>query len=211
VSLAKGNANAATIVAIMGASGSGKTSELRKRLAKRKRRRTIIWSPKEAIDNYAAMFGGQVVTKASEVLALLKAAGSGPVHIVFRPRLDRAIDEAQFGAVCQMAMLARNVTFIADELHTVTRPSWAPDGWRKLVMMGRGYGAEVFGLSQRPASIDKDFLGNVSAVHVRRLAYEADAKAVASALAVPAREVLDLTGYMWIERDMNTGKVTRGS
>ena len=207
----KGNANAATIVAIMGASGSGKTSELRRRLARRKRRRTIIWSPKEDIDDYAALYGGTVVTTAGEALALLKAAGSGPVHIVFKPRLVRAVDEAQFDAVCKMAMLARNVTFIADELHTVTKPSWAPDGWRKLVMMGRGYGAEVFGLSQRPASVDKDFLGNVSVVHVRRLAYEADAKAVAAALAVQPREVLDLTGYMWLERDMNTGKITRGS
>lgn len=206
----KGNANAANITAIMGASGSGKTSELRRRLAKRKRRRTLIWSPKEAIDNYAALYGGQVVNTAGQVLQLLKAAGAGPVHIVFQPRLVRAVDEAQFDAVCKMAMLARNVTFIVDELHTVTRPAWAPDGWRKLVMMGRGYGAEVFGLSQRPASIDKDFLGNVSTVHVRRLSYEADAKACAAALGVPVREVSDLAGYAWLERDMHTGKVTRG-
>lgn len=206
----KGNTNAATIVAIMGASGSGKTSELRRRLGKRKRTRTVIWSPKEAIDNYAGLYGGTVVTTAGEALALLKAAGKGPVHIVFRPRLNRAVDEKQFGALCQMAMLARNVTFIVDELHTVTKPSWAPDGWSQLVMMGRGYGAEVFGLSQRPASMDKDFLGNASAVHVRRLSYEADAKACAAALRVPPREVLDLTGYQWLERDNNTGKVTRG-
>lgn len=206
----KGNTNAATIVAIMGASGSGKTSELRRRLGKRKRTRTVIWSPKEAIDNYAGLYGGTVVTTAGEALALLKAAGKGPVHIVFKPRLNRAVDEKQFGALCQMAMLARNVTFIVDELHTVTKPSWAPDGWSQLVMMGRGYGAEVFGLSQRPASMDKDFLGNASAVHVRRLSYEADAKACAAALRVPPREVLDLTGYQWLERDNNTGKVTRG-
>lgn len=206
----KGNTNAANIVAIMGASGSGKTSELRRRLGKRKRTRTVIWSPKEAIDNYAGLYGGTVVTTAGEALALLKEAGKGPVHIVFKSRLNRAVDEKQFGALCQMAMLARNVTFIVDELHTVTKPSWAPDGWSQLVMMGRGYGAEVFGLSQRPASMDKDFLGNASAVHVRRLSYEADAKACAAALRVPPREVLDLAGYQWLERDNNTGKVTRG-
>ncbi|CAN7304655.1 hypothetical protein [Acidovorax delafieldii] len=206
----KGNTNAATIVAIMGASGSGKTSELRRRLGKRKRTRTVIWSPKEAIDNYAGLYGGTVVTTAGEALALLKAAGKGPVHIVFKPRLNRAVDEKQFGALCQMAMLARNVTFIVDELHTVTKPSWAPDGWSQLVMMGRGYGAEVFGLSQRPASMDKDFLGNASTVHVRRLSYEADAKACAAALRVHPKQVLDLTGYQWLERDNNTGKVTGG-
>lgn len=209
--MTKGNAHAARVVAIMGSTGSGKTSYLRQILAKRKRRRTVIWSPKEDIDNYADMYGGQVVTTAGEALAALKAAGRGPVHVVFKPRLVRAVDEAQFDAVCKMAMLARDVTFIVDELHTVTRPSWAPDGWRKLVMMGRGYGAEVFGLSQRPASVDKDFFGNLSTIHARRLAYAEDAKVVARALAVQPQEVMALTGYQWLERDIQTGKVTRGS
>ena len=209
--MTKGNAHAARVVAIMGSTGSGKTSYLRQVLAKRKRRRTVIWSPKEDIDNYADMYGGQVVTTAGEALAALKAAGRGPVHVVFKPRLVRAVDEAQFDAVCKMAMLARDVTFIVDELHTVTRPSWAPDGWRKLVMMGRGYGAEVFGLSQRPASVDKDFFGNLSTIHARRLAYAEDAKVVARALAVQPQEVMALTGYQWLERDIQTGKVTRGS
>lgn len=205
-----GNANAARVIAIMGSTGSGKTSYLRQVLAKRKRRRTIVWSPKEDIDGYAALFGGAVVTTAGEALALLKAAGKGPVHIVFKPRLVRAVDEAQFDAVCKMAMLARNITFIVDELHTVTRPSWAPDGWRKLVMMGRGYGTEVFGLSQRPASVDKDFFGNLSTMHARRMAYAEDAKVVARALSVKPEEVQALTGYQWIERDIQTGKTTRG-
>lgn len=209
--MSKGNGNAAKVVAIMGSTGSGKTSYLRQVLAKRKRRRTVIWSPKEDIDNYAAMYGGQVVTTAGEALAALKAAGRGPVHVVFKPRLVRAVDEAQFDAVCKIAMLARDVTFIVDELHTVTRPSWAPDGWRKLVMMGRGYGAEVFGLSQRPASVDKDFFGNLSTIHARRLAYAEDAKVVARALTVQPQEVMALTGYQWLERDIQTGKVTRGA
>lgn len=205
-----GNANTAKVIAIMGSTGSGKTSYLRQVLAKRKRRRTIVWSPKEDIDQYSGLFGGAVVTTAGEALALLKAAGKGPVHIVFKPRLVRSVDEAQFDAVCKMAMLARNITFIVDELHTVTRPSWAPDGWRKLVMMGRGYGAEVFGLSQRPASVDKDFFGNLSTMHARRMAYADDAKVVARALSVQPAEVMALNGYQWLERDMLTGKVTRG-
>lgn len=208
--MSTGNGNAARVIAIMGSTGSGKTSYLRQVLAKRKRRRTIVWSPKEDIDGYAGLFGGAVVTTAGEALALLKAAGKGPVHIVFKPRLVRAVDEAQFDAVCKMAMLARNITFIVDELHTVTRPSWAPDGWRKLVMMGRGYGTEVFGLSQRPASVDKDFFGNLSTMHARRMAYAEDAKVVARALSVKPEEVQALTGFKWIERDIQTGKTTRG-
>ena len=206
-----GNSNSAKVTAIMGATGCGKTTTLRALLAKPKRKRTIIWSPKEPIDNYAALYAGSVVVNsASEVLRLVKAAGKGEFHLVFRPRLNREVDQAQFGAVCKIAMAARNVTMVVDELHTVTRPSWAPDGWSELIMMGRGYGCEVFGLSQRPASIDKDFLSNASMVHTGRLAFADDAKAVAKSLTVPWTDVMGLTGFQWIRRDILAGKVTRG-
>ena len=206
-----GNSTSAKVTAIMGATGCGKTTTLRALLAKPKRKRTIIWSPKEPIDNYAALYAGSVVVNsASEVLRLVKAAGKGEFHLVFRPRLNREVDQAQFGAVCKIAMAARNVTMVVDELHTVTRPSWAPDGWSELIMMGRGYGCEVFGLSQRPASIDKDFLSNASMVHTGRLAFADDAKAVAKSLTVPWTDVMGLTGFQWIRRDILAGKVTRG-
>ena len=206
-----GNSNGAKVIAIMGSTGCGKSHFLRSMLTKRKRNRTMIWSPKEAIDNYAALYPGSVVvTTAAETLAVVKAAGKGQFHLVFKPRLNRAADAAQFGAFCKIAMLARDVTVIAEELHTMTKPSWAPDGWSELIMMGRGYGAEVFGLSQRPASVDKDFFGNVSMIHCGRMAYDDDAKAVAKALGVKPADVLALTGHQWIERDILTGKVTRG-
>lgn len=205
------NTNAAKVTAIMGATGCGKTTTLRALLAKPKRKRTIVWSPKEPIDNYAALYAGSVVVNsAAEVLRLVKAAGKGEFHLVFRPRLNREVDQAQFGAVCKIAMAARNVTMVVDELHTVTRPSWAPDGWSELIMMGRGYGCEVFGLSQRPASVDKDFLSNASMVQTGRLAFADDAKAVAKSLTVPWSDVMTLSGYQWIRRDILTGKVTRG-
>lgn len=206
-----GNANAARVVAIMGSTGSGKTTTLRSMLAKPKRKRTIIWSPKEPMDRYADLYPGSVVvTKAADVLALAKAAGKGPMHVVFQPRLNRKVDAAQFDAVCRIAMAAGNLTMVVDELHTVTLPSWAPDGWSQLVMMGRAYGCEVFGLSQRPASMDKDFLGNCSMVHTGRLADAADAQAVAKTIGVKREDVLGLSGFSWIRRDMLTGQVTRG-
>lgn len=209
--MATGNGNTAKVVAIMGATGCGKTTYLRKCLAAKARKRTIIWSPKEPIDNYAELFPGSVVLRsAGEVLKVVKAAGKGAFHIVFQPRLNRKVDEGQFNAVCKIAMAARNVCMIADELHTVTKPSWAPDGWSELIMMGRGYGTEVFGLSQRPASMDKDFLGNCSEVWTGRLAYEDDAKTVAKTLRTTPGEILDLTGYKFIHRNTLTGKVTKG-
>lgn len=206
-----GNSNAAKVYAIMGATGCGKTHFLRKMLARPARKRTVIWSPKEAIDNYAALYpGSKVVTTVGGILQGLKAAGKGPVHLVFRPSLNRAKDESAFSAVCKIAMAFGNLTFIVDELHTVTKPSWAPDGWSELVMMGRGYGLEIFGLSQRPASVDKDFFSNLSMIHVGRMNFDDDVKTVARALRVTPDDVANMTGYQWIERDILTGKVTRG-
>jgi len=206
-----GNDNKAKITVLIGASGCGKTTELRRCLARPKRKRTLIWSPKEPIDNYAALYPSSVVVRsAAEVLKAVKLAGKGEFHLVFWPRLSREKDEAQFGIVCKIALAARNVTMVVDEAHTVTRPSWAPDGWSELVMMGRGYGAELFALSQRPASMDKDVISNCSRIRVGRLGFQPDAKAVAVALNVPWGDVMALTGFQYIERDMLTGKVLRG-
>lgn len=206
-----GNAQQAKVEGIFGATGCGKTFELLKRLRKKKRRRTLIWSPKEAIDNYAGFYQGSVkVSTVREVLAIVDAAGTGEFHIVFEPRLNRKLDTEQFDVVCRILKAARDVTVVVDEMHTVTLPTWSPDGWNQLVMMGRGYGVEIFGLSQRPASVDKNFFGNLSRLRVGRVNSEGDVKTLANALCVPADQVRELSGYMWIERDMLTGKTTRG-
>ena len=49
-------------------------------------------------------------------------------------------------------------------------------------MTGRHKGLKVIGASQRPASIDKDFLGNCMAIHIGRLAYAEDVRAVAKGI-----------------------------
>lgn len=206
-----GNQNAAKVYAIMGATGCGKSHYMRQMIARPKRRRTVIWSPKEPIDQYAGLYAGSVVvTTGAELRDVMRAAGRGEVHAVFRPPVNRQAAEKHFDSACRIAMMARDVTFIADELHTVTKPSWAPDGWSELIMMGRGYGAEVFGLSQRPASVDKDFFSNCSMVHFGRMSFDADAKAAASALRVKPAEVMALTGHQWLERNVITGELKRG-
>lgn len=208
-----GNDHSAKVIGIMGATGCGKSYFLRKCLARSKvaPRRSLIWSPKEAIDRYQDLYrGSQVCTTANAVLQALKRAGAGPVHIVFQPTLVRKTDKAIFGAVCKMAKAARNIAVIAEEIGTVVEPNGGPDGWYELITMGRAYGIEVYGLSQRPASIDKDFFSNMSLLHVGRLNYEDDMKTCAKALRVPVVDVSNLTGYQWIERDILTGKTSKG-
>lgn len=208
------NEKEAAFSGIIGATGCGKTTELKKRLAKlgkAKQRRTVVWSPKEALDNYAALYKRSVICRsASEVLSILKKAGvSGSFHVVFVPTLNRKKDEALFDVVCKALLMARNCILVVDELHSVTTPTHAPDGWAKLNFMGRGFGVEVFGLSQRPASVDKAFMGSLSSLHVGRLSNPADQKTMAEFLGVNHLEVAQLVGYQAIQRNMLTGEIVR--
>lgn len=202
------NARESEIVFVAGMTGTGKTQWLVQRIKNRKR--LMIWSPKEPVDNYAKRFGGHLVKTTLECRNVIKAAGKGPVVVVFAPPGSRKQDEMLFSVFCDIAMDARNMCVVVDELHTVTRPSWAPPGWSKLNLMGRGFGASVYGLSQRPASVDKDFFGNCSMHHSGRLGYDDDAKVMAKLLGVPPVDLLTLPDMHYIEREPRASGPKRG-
>lgn len=205
------NSREAHFVAIIGATGCGKTTELKKRLSSKKRRRTLIWSPKEPLDNYGSYYPGSIITRSvSEVLQIVTAAGKkGEFHVVFIPTLNQKKDMAAFDVFCKIALAAGSLTMVCEELHSVTQASNAPDGWRKVNFMGRGYGVDVFGLSQRPASVDKAFMGSLSFLHTGRLPHPPDQKAIAEVLGIDRADVAALTGFQSIQKDMLSGKITR--
>jgi hypothetical protein len=205
-----GNEKLAHFVGIIGATGCGKTTELKKQLAKKKRNRTLIWSPKESLDNYQALFAGSTLTRSiAEVLQIIKQAGRGGFHVVFVPTLNQKKDMAAFDVFCKIALHAGNVTLVVEELHSVTQASSAPDGWRKVNFMGRGFGVDVFGLSQRPASVDKAFMGSLSFLHCGRLPHPPDQKAIAEVMGIDRAEIANLIGFASIQKDFQTGKITK--
>lgn len=209
--MAQGNAQEAQFTAIMGTTGCGKTTELKKRLGMKKRPRTLIWSPKEVLDNYADFYPGSLVTSSVlQVLQAVKAAGKkGGYHVVFVPTLNQKKDMALFDVFCQIALASCKLTMVVEELHSVTQPSNAPDGWRKVNFMGRGFGVHVFGLSQRPASVDKAFMGSLSYVHCGRLPHPPDRAAMAEIIGVDKKEISELSGFQAIQKDFLTGNITR--
>ncbi len=77
-------------------------------------------------------------------------------------------------------------------------------------MTGRHRGLRVIGASQRPASIDKDFLGNCTTIHTGRLAYHEDVRAVAKAMGGDEAGIAALKPLEWIEKNMQTGQISRG-
>lgn len=208
--MAKGNQQQANFTAIIGATGCGKTFELKRQLSLKPRPRILIWSPKEAVDNYEGFYSGTTTTSSiSDVLRVVSVAGkSGGFKVVFVPTLNQKKDMAAFDVFCKVALAAGNLALIVEELHSVTQASNAPDGWRKVNFMGRAFGLDVFGLSQRPASVDKAFMGSLSFLHVGRLPHPPDQKAMAEVLGIQRAAIAKLTGFQNIQKDFQTGKIT---
>lgn len=195
--------NKANIIAVMGATGSGKSTFVKQLIAEA--RRLLVW---DAMSEYSQ---GEVVSSMSALhVALSNAGRTKPFRIVFRPTFDDTIRQRQFEVFCSLAHAVGSLTLVVEELRFVTTPSRAPAAWAKVTMTGRHKGLRVIGISQRPASIDKDFLGNATLIRTGRLVYPEDVRAVAKAMRITENDIQALQPLDWIEKDMQTGKKLSG-
>jgi hypothetical protein len=196
------SAGEARIIGVMGSTGSGKSAWIKRHILKPKPARLLIWDFKREYGAFAKQTDnlGEVLTQVSKP----KFAAA------FMPAMDDKLRARQFDMVCRAALAAQNLTLLVEELAFVTRPGWAPSAWRMLTLTGRHDGMVIVGASQRPASIDKDFLGNCTLVHSGVLGYEDDAKFVAKVLRVPTADLMTLPPLHWIERDRGAGEPRRG-
>ena len=195
--------NKAAIIAVLGASGSGKSTFVKQYLARAKPSRLLVW---DFMHEYKM---GDDVSRVS-VLAEKLYGEKGSFSLTFRPSADESTRSAQFDVFCGLALAAKNLTLVVEELRFVTTPSRAPMRWAQVTMTGRHAGLRVIGTSQRPASIDKDFLGNATLIHTGRLVYPEDTRAVAKAMRVAESEIDDLAPLDWLEKDMQIGKKAKG-
>jgi hypothetical protein len=175
-----GTRNKADIIAVIGASGTGKSSYIKGELL-RKFKRLLIWSPLEKTDDYAGFCRGIVVTKITDLVAAVKA---GAKAIVYWPQGSDAEIKVQFDRFCRIVWELEGATVLVEELSRVTMASWAPPAWKNLSTAGRHQGLTIIGTSQRPANIDKDFLGNCTEIRCYRVNYDNDAKVMADSLAL---------------------------
>jgi DNA helicase HerA-like ATPase len=200
--VALGARNKAQIVAVMGASGSGKSTFLKQIIRKTLPSRLLIWDPMTEYGDF-----GEGTRTLSDVMNKMRA---NIFAIDFLPSSDPEQMKKQFDLFCQLAFAAGNLTLIAEELAFVTSPSYAPPGWAAVTLKGRHKGLKVYGASQRPASIDKHFFSNATKVRTGRLNYAADIKTLANVLSVQPEQIQGLLQLEYLERDMSTGKVTAG-
>lgn len=175
----KGTANDAQIVAVIGASGMGKSSYIKGDLL-RSYDRLLIWSPLEETDKYAGFCKGVVIR--GKITALITAVKANTKSIVYVPTGSSSDVKKQFDDFCAVAWTMEGATVLVEELSQVTMASWSPPAWRKLSTAGRHKGMKLIGTAQRPASIDKDFLGNCTEIRCYRVNYDNDAKVMSDSL-----------------------------
>lgn len=145
-----------------------------------------------------------------DLAAAIGQLKGGTWRVRFCPSTGAERRAAEFDLWCRAAMAAKNCTVLAEELAFVTRASWAPEGWRELCLLGRHKGVTIYGTSQRPAQVDKEFFGNLDLIHCGRQTSEADAKTMASLLGVRWQEMQQLPDLHWLERRAGETQARRG-
>lgn len=192
--------NNANIVAVMGGTGSGKSTYVKKEIRRLKTKRLIIF---DVMHEYGQF--GQVKKKLSEVIA---AAKGQTFSIVYQPEAGDIKEKFEF--ICKLAFTLGDLVLVVEELNRVTAATGAPPQWQNCTSRGRHRGLNIYGVSQRPASLDKDFFSNATKIRTGRVNFEADIRTLANVLRVSKDEISSLKPLEYIERDMATHEISRG-
>lgn len=178
-------ANVAKIEAYIGQSGSGKGVSIRRRLADLAPARLLIYDPRSEYADLAPAMKLPDLAK-----GFLSSAGK-PFKARYVPT-GRIPLRDEFDILCRVAFEAGDLVLLADELAEVTTPSWAPAAWRVCCSQGRHKALHIIGAAQRPAQIDKTFLGNTTLVRVGSLGFDDDVRVMAACMRAPVPLVAGL-------------------
>lgn len=191
------------ILAVLGARGTGKSAWVKQTLERMAPRRLAVWDLMQEYGDLATF------TRLGDAV---RAMDTGAFRVAFWPSRDDKKREQQFEVWCHAVLAAGRLTAVVEELAFVTKPMKAPSGWREMVLLGRHqqHQLTIIGTSQRPASIDKDFLSNCDVVHCGRLAYKPDAEKAAMVLDVPVEDILRVPDLCYFERAAGAAAAKRG-
>jgi hypothetical protein len=206
------NSNRPSIRAYVGGTGSGKGVSVREHIKRTKPARLLVWDP---LGEYG--YCCRLVT--SDLAAVAKAVKAGNFSVAYWPGPDAGKFAEKFALFCRIAWSAGNCDVLIEELSDVTTASFAPQPWARLVRQGRHRGLRLIGCTQRPAKVDKDFLGNTTYVRVFQLNWPDDMQVMAKLVRAPLVDVEALvttegeraTEIRFIEREKATGKTTPGT
>lgn len=172
-------------IVLIGASGSGKSSYLRKMPELKSANRVLAWDPDA---DHKLIHAKNMIAFFNEC----KKAGFNQIRLglTVRPSIEAF---GQFaGAAFAMCHAKAPLWVIVEELADVTTPAKAAPAWGELCRRSRKYGGKIAATSQRPQEIDKTILGQADAIWCGRLKTEKDAKYMAGIMDVPYQVLKDL-------------------
>lgn len=151
---------------------------------------------------------GECGTVFADRVKLADFIGTRPTFAaVYRPGDDLSRYDARFDWLCRAAWSLGDLTFVVDELADVTGPNRAPAIWKTITRKGKHERLATFAATQRPAEVDKTFLGNCTFIHCGRLNDEAAVLTMKKVLGVTSEQIVGLKDLEFIERNMVTGAV----
>lgn len=141
---------------VTGASRSGKTYFVTREMMKR--RRVVLYDPKAHPKEWPEF----ITTRKSKTLGqLIFAQENKPFKIRVGDSSLKEFDEFCYW-VTKFARTRHGVglVVIVDELAAVTGPAKAPKPWGDMVRTLKGFGVDLYAITQRPAESDKTCFGN---------------------------------------------------
>lgn len=187
---------AGRLVAVTGASQSGKSSWVAKQVEKS--RRLLVWDFKQG--EWGLRHRCRRLESFAELAAATRSSASAE-RVAF---YARGMNREAFDLFCRFAFVWLHRApgdLVIEETASVTSSGKAPDAWGDVCRMCLAFGANIYAITQRPAESDKTALANASLIHCHRMNIEADISYMAKLLRVDFARVDSLLDYQFIERD----------
>lgn len=197
---------------VWGASGTGKSTYVKKALKGRKR--LIVFDP---MDEY----GKLAKTKATTLEQVRQAMRANWSGFTIRYVAPAGTEPRTLSALCKLIMAAQmpykqtgrgsNITLVVEEMNLsfpVAGGAQKCQGFAEVCSRGRHFGISVFGLSQRIAEVSTRFRGNCDETIVLRQKGPIDNKAAANELGCAVSVVERLKNLEYIHEKQ--GELTHG-
>jgi len=176
----------ASVIGIFGGAGSGKSYKCK--LLIKSEKRLIVW---DSMDEYSQDARCKRID--GDLHAVIQAVKNKTFRVAYVPKYKDM--ENQFDMFCRIVRAVGNCRVVVEEMNEVTKPAYSPPAWKWLCSRGRHRGVKVIGLSQRPASVDKDFIGNANEIYSGRLSYDRDWRSLATKFGKMAADIATLKDH----------------
>ncbi len=219
MSKAKQPAKRVDMTAAIGAADSGKSALILNGLKAKHPPRLIVWDPQRNYSRFGQVFDEDRDRKArvkllddisrEKTFSTIYQPGDQQrvIEVVNGKKKERDLYGERFTWLCRLVYSLGDLVFIVEELADVTTPQSAPAAWSLLTRKGGHRGLRIIGTSQRPASCDKDFLGNATLIHCGRVLLAPDQRVMANQLGLSDPAALaSLRDLEFYQRNMKTGE-----